>query len=891
MCLLGLAENVINEVVDILPKKQYKKKPKPVQVLATLETLEPLEAVEVIETIKEIKAKKTDKQCKILISKVIKNKSSASIFKKSFGVSSFIERVNLPALSYIIDNYNNLKSDIEKEDLNDDIDFKINNYNPLAIVSKYHRIYKQKNKNYIEVKYSKSSCYPLQCGRWFANNSLSLQSFPRVIRHTISKGLYIDLDFINCHPTILNQLCSKNDIECPILNRYVEDRPAFYNKIRDDSKNENYKNDDIKKMFICALNGSKKYFIDIPFWVDIVHEFKYISDKFASLECNKSLLDECKAYKDININARVLNRILCNIENECLECLVVKCDNDNLLSYTDTKTGETLNIACLIFDGGQIPDTAENREIITKNDGEYLKDCSKSILEITGYDLAIIIKPFDEALTLPDGYDEIIEEAEYIISAGDDTTASKYIIEQYGHLYKKCNGINYICDSNIWGSGDEVIKNTIFKQIQESNILILKTDGSTCIYSHSYGNIEKCYKLVLVNGFIEDPNFINNSYKNTINYLPFLDGIYSFVDKKLYTYNELPNIHFTQKIYRKFPVYNAIDKEELLRKVLNPIYSNVEELDHLMHVLSRALSGNIADKKWYVGCGSRDCGKGITTLLLKGGFGCYIDAFDSKCLISSKFGDNDAGKALGWVVGVKDCRLLISNEIDAKEENEDKKPDKLNGNIIKTLASGGDEMKGRLLYKDNITFTPQFSIFIMCNELPEVSPADAKDNLELFNFKSKFVNEEDYIENTFHKKKDHNIKAFCKEDKTIDAFILLILDAFNINRKPTPESVKISTSTHATDEKISIELFIIKNFIKTDDKKDRYHTADIGDILKGNGYKIQDNKITNIFNRVGIGIYNKNITIDKNKKAGLYNLKYIGEDVKISFRDDDDDDE
>jgi len=179
----------------------------------------------------------------------------------------------------------------------------------------------------------------------------------------------------------------------------------------------------------------------------------------------------------------------------------------------------------------------------------------------------------------------------------------------------------------------------------------------------------------------------------------------------------------------------------------------------------------------------------------------------------------------------------------------------------------------------------------MCNELPEVSPADAKDNLELFNFKSKFVNEEDYIENTFYKKKDHNIKAFCKEDKTIDAFILLILDAFNIERKPTPESVKISTSTHNIDEKINIELFIIKNFIKTDDKKDRYHTADIGDILKGNGYKIADNKITVILNRVGIGIFNKNVAIDKKIARGFTNIKYIGEDIKITFRDDESDDE
>ena len=92
MAFIGISDNVINEC-------KYKKKP--VQVLATLETLEPVEAVEVIETIKDIETKKTEKQAKILISKVIKNKSSASIFKKSFGVSSLIERLNLPALSYI----------------------------------------------------------------------------------------------------------------------------------------------------------------------------------------------------------------------------------------------------------------------------------------------------------------------------------------------------------------------------------------------------------------------------------------------------------------------------------------------------------------------------------------------------------------------------------------------------------------------------------------------------------------------------------------------------------------------------------------------------------------------------------------------------------------------
>ena len=36
------------------------------------------------------------------------------------------------------------------------------------------------------------------------------------------------------------------------------------------------------------------------------------------------------------------------------------------------------------------------------------------------------------------------------------------------------------------------------------------------------------------------------------NYLQFLDGIYSFIDNKLYKYEEKPDICFTQQIKRNF---------------------------------------------------------------------------------------------------------------------------------------------------------------------------------------------------------------------------------------------------------------------------------------------------------------------------------------------------
>ena len=44
-------------------------------------------------------------------------------------------------------------------------------------------------------------------GRWFAKNMGSMQNMKRGIRHTICKGIWIDLDIVNCHPTLLLQLC------------------------------------------------------------------------------------------------------------------------------------------------------------------------------------------------------------------------------------------------------------------------------------------------------------------------------------------------------------------------------------------------------------------------------------------------------------------------------------------------------------------------------------------------------------------------------------------------------------------------------------------------------------------------------------------------------------
>jgi len=188
-------------------------------------------------------------------------------------------------------------------------------------------------------------------------------------------------------------------------------------------------------------------------------------------------------------------------------------------------------------------------------------------------------------------------------------------------------------------------------------------------------------------------------------------------------------------------------------------------------------------------------------------------------------------------------------------------------------------MEARQIYEKNTEFIPQFTMFINCNKLYNIYPEDAMENLEQFNYKSKFVEEDELIEGIkYLKLKDDNIKTLINEERIINAYIHYILEGFKIKREKMPEIIKNSTIIGKISEKLTIEEFIIRNFKNTNDDKDRIHTEEINEILKRNNYKISLIESGRLFNSIGIGKYNDKCNINKIRKGGFQYVKYIGKE-------------
>jgi len=604
----------------------------------------------------------------------------------------------------------------------------------------------------------------------------SVQRIFNGFRGLLCDCITYDLDMKNAHPNILKNLCKLHDIECPYLEDYINHREEWLDEMM---KTYNIDKFTAKASLLSMMNkdeltkeiGCKKIKAKPEKFISYDKEMKIILTTLFTLYKK----DYYKYVKNETWNqkGKMINLLLCKEENELLKKAEKYIISKGIKIHTRMYDG------CMVYKTDKDGDEYDEESLI-KGLTKRFKDDN---IEWT-------IKPHNTELSKY--LDEIKVEEKDSFMGADMEEISNHILESIlkDKLIRTENGIILLTDEKI-ETNEKEIDRDLYAIIskQDYNVMEQTEKGDDRIIKVSTvpAKIKDLVYSVKAKA-PKDKKFLNNIWNETKNRLYFKNGYYDFKEKQFIKgqHNRTPiKIDRTYDSSVKLQDYN-----DLYKNILYPIFSikdkeqdktRVQLMEYFIYRLSRIMAGHIEDKKWVLLEGLRNSGKGVITLLLENAFERYVKITNSGNFIF-KENTQDEAKKQSWMIDYQFVRLAFTQEITINKQS--RTSNKVDGNMIKKFCSGGDSIEARKNHQDEYQFKIQASLMICCNDMPEITPNDTKEFCEEFQMKSKFLTPEQEETETkiptySYYTADDKVKEYVKEDRYINAFIQLLLDAYN----------------------------------------------------------------------------------------------------------------
>ena len=252
-----------------------------------------------------------------------------------------------------------------------------------------------------------------------------------------------------------------------------------------------------------------------------------------------------------------------------------------------------------------------------------------------------------------------------------------------------------------------------------------------------------------------DKEFLKALDNNT-NLMGFKNGVVDFANREFRPGRPDDYISISTNID-----YNPIDRgnaDELailaeVDEFFEQLFPNAELREYMWQHLSASLIGTIKQQviNMYVGSGRN--GKSKLVDLMNMSLGDYAGSVPV-ALITQRRGN--IGGTSSEVAQLRGIRYAVMQESS--------KNDVINDGVLKQLT-GGDQLQARELYKESITFVPQFSLVMCTNNLPEIGSTDDGiwRRMRIARYRSKFT-ENPYVDETAEQQ-PHQFKV----DMNIDA--------------------------------------------------------------------------------------------------------------------------
>lgn len=683
-------------------------------------------------------------------------------------------------------------------------------------------------------KWTNGGCF----GRLYAKNSL--QTMSKHIRNPLLARNCFELDMVNCHYRFLYQIGSDYGLKTDEIKKYLDNREECLSALHNDRKVS-------KKLYLMCQYGG-----NVPELNNLSTECKNIVARLKNDDKWKECFEYSKKeYKKKNNTYKSLDHSFLSFVLQTIECQCIQSIIDFLEQYEPSK----FIINMILHDGLII----RNNDAMTD---ELMVEIEKHVNDETNWDIKLAKK------ALKHNYNSV-----ELCVVSNEQEASQLVYDTYKNDIVRADDDWYVRlpNTNHYSKGERALrtlvkKMDIYKVGKDSFVEFSQTDkGMNSIVNYLNKNCDDIFPI--------HSTFIDEVNSRTEGLLFYKDKYWDF-SKRMFidiNKNNIPIIYED----RLSPNLNDITQKEIdeyKKKFLN-MY-NEPELKLFLRALSRALAGHRNDKCWYVLNGLRNSGKGVLQDQVIHAFGSQVANFDMPMIKTNNKQDaSDRRWVITTLCHIK--RIAFSNEV---EQIKGIDPTIDGGCVKKVLASGGDIVKTRGHFKDEMDTRFNAIVFASMNGNPVCNPADALMNCINFKMPYKFVdNPTDIIE----KQGNKNIKNELKTDRYRDIFTKLVFDAYDnaIQEKDYTEEIK-SSNDDICKENPSEPLVILRKRVRlpTEEEKDKDDYTYFKDIKHlFTPAKMSDNALGRFLKDRGFVKVLK--TVFKKNDTVAYKLKIINDEI------------
>jgi P4 family phage/plasmid primase-like protien len=339
----------------------------------------------------------------------------------------------------------------------------------------------------------------------------------------------------------------------------------------------------------------------------------------------------------------------------------------------------------------------------------------------------LTLNDFLQALKRESTYGELFIDF-HMVRRSDGVNISKYILSK-GYYFE------YDCLKKLWVelSSIELI-NRIENWTRVQSGILARDQTNFKDLAEFYKVLDKVTKVKYLDGvvksitsYIKDDDIFDKLDKIRPELLPIKGGRVINLQNKKVRERSISD-YFTYECQ----VEPVEEYSDFFYEAMSSIMCDKEDrLEYFQKVMGYCLTGSKEAQSYFIWYGKGSNGKSLILNLLQAVLGKACSPISKSVIV-------DCGKKGGngsEMISLKDLRLGTFSETNSNES--------LNEGMLKTI-SGGDKIRARALYKEEISFELIVKLIVCTNQKPEFNGADhgTTRRIKLLPFEAKFVSKD-----------------------------------------------------------------------------------------------------------------------------------------------------